>query len=169
MNRLVDQLLRVARLDGVALDVSEEVDLQEVVADIVEYMAPLAIEQNRSVALGGSDRSVRVRGNRHAIEDALRNLVENAIAHTAPHTEVVVELGSDATISVLDHGSGVPREDRDRLFDRFWRGRNSHGAGAGLGLPIAKEIMKAHGGEVSVCDNFSGGAKFTLRFRACSD
>lgn len=164
MNRLVDQLLRVARLDGLALDVSEDVDLGEVSADVVEYMAPLALERNRSIALARPDHSVRIPGNRHAIEDALRNLVENAIAHTPPHTEVVVELGEDRTISVSDHGPGVAEEDREHLFDRFWRGKASRDTGAGLGLAIVKEIMKAHGGEVSVARGSEKGSKFTLRF-----
>jgi signal transduction histidine kinase len=164
MNRLVDQLLRVARLDGVALDVSEDVDLGKVTADVVEYLAPVAIAQGRSLALVVPDQPVRILGNRHAIEDALRNLVENAIAHTAPHTEVLVELGENRTISVSDHGPGVREEDREHIFDRFWRGRNSRDAGAGLGLSIVKEIMKAHGGSVRVTQGVGGGARFTLRF-----
>ncbi|HEY5569660.1 MAG TPA: HAMP domain-containing sensor histidine kinase [Gammaproteobacteria bacterium] len=164
MNRLVEQLLRAARLDGVALDVSDEVDLRKGAADVVEYMAPLAIEQDRSIAFAGPDQPVRVRGNRHAIEDALRNLIENAITHTAVHTEVIVETGEDKTISVCDRGPGIPSEDRERLFDRFWRGKDSRNAGAGLGLSIVKEIMKAHGGHVSASNNPGGGAKFTLHF-----
>lgn len=167
MNRLVDQLLRVARLDSVTLDVSDDVDLRKVAADVVEYMAPLAIERERSIALVGPDRPVRIRGNRHAIEDALRNLVENAIAHTPAHTEVIVELGTDREINVSDHGPGVAEEERKHLFDRFWRGKDSGTAGAGLGLAIVKEIMRAHGGDVSVSSRSSGGgAKFTLRFTA---
>lgn len=164
MNRLVDQLLRVARLDSVALDVTEDLDLRDVAATIVEYLAPLAIEQERSIAITGSDDPVRIRGNRHAIEDALRNVVENAIARTARGTEVVVEVGEDRTITVSDHGPGVPREDREHVFDRFWRGRDPRDAGAGLGLAIVREIMKAHGGEASVTENPGGGARFTLSF-----
>lgn len=164
MNRLVDQLLRVARLDGVAMDVSEDLDLAKIAADVVEYMAPIAIAQERSVALVGTDTAVHVRGNRHAIEDALRNLVENAMAHTPPHAEVTVEVAADGCISVADCGTGVRAEDLAHLFDRFWRGRESCGAGAGLGLAIVKEIMKAHGGDVAVSDNPGGGARFTLRF-----
>jgi len=164
MNRLVDQLLRVARLDGVAMDVSDDLDLGKIAANVVEYMAPIAIGQECSVALVGTDTAVPVRGNRHAIEDVLRNLVENAIAHTPPHTEVTVEVAVDGSIGVADCGTGVRAEDLAFLFDRFWRGRESRGTGAGLGLAIVKEIMKAHGGDVTVSDNPGAGARFTLRF-----
>jgi signal transduction histidine kinase len=166
MNRLVDQLLQVARLDAVALDVSSVVDLGEIAAEVVGYMAPWAIAQGRSLAFVEPDAPARVRGgNRHAIEDALRNLVENAVAHSPPGAEIVVR-AEGPTLGVADRGPGVPPADRERIFERFWRGRGSQGSGAGLGLAIVKEIMTAHGGAVHVEDNPDGGAVFTLRFRA---
>ena len=164
MNRLVDQLLRVARLDAVVLDVSSEVELGAVARDVVESMAPLAIARACSLALTGADRPVRIKGNRHAVEEALRNLVENAIVHTVPQTEVQVEVANDGCLSVSDHGPGVPPEDRAHLFERFWRGRAAPSAGAGLGLAIVKETMQAHGGAIQVANNPGGGARFTLRF-----
>ena len=127
MNRLVQQLLRVARLDAIALDVSESVDLSSVAWDVVEYLAPIAIANNRSLAVQGTERPVFVKGNRNAIEDALRNLVENAIAYAPQNTEIVVSVNSAGSISVADHGSGIPADDRERIFDRFWRGRGSRG------------------------------------------
>ncbi|MEQ3629594.1 MAG: ATP-binding protein [Hyphomonas sp.] len=165
MNRLVEQLLRVARLDSIALDVSTDIDLAAVASEAVEYLAPLAISQERSIALNGADRRVSIKGNRHAVEDALRNLIENAIAHTPPNTEILVEVMEDGKVSVADHGTGVRAEDREHLFDRFWRARGAPGAGAGLGLAIVKETMKAHGGRVVVDDAPGGGARFTLRFQ----
>lgn len=164
MNRLVDQLLRVARLDSVALDVSSDIDLAAIAFEAVEYLAPLAIAQERSIALVGADRPVLVKGNRYAVEDALRNLIENAIAHTPPHTEILVEVTEDGKVGIADQGRGVRPEDRERLFDRFWRAKGSPGNGAGLGLAIVKETMKTHGGEVVVEDAPGGGALFTLLF-----
>jgi signal transduction histidine kinase len=165
MNRLVDQLLQVARLDAIALDVSSVVDLGEVAAEVVGYMAPWAIAQKRSLGFVEPDAPKGVRGNRHAIEDALRNLIENAVTHAPPGSEVVVR-AAGATLSVADHGPGVSPEDRERIFERFRRGRGARGDGAGLGLAIVQEIMLAHGGDVRVEDNLEGaGAVFTLRFR----
>ena len=164
MNRLVEQLLRVARLDAVALGTLDTVDLSTVAADVVVYMAPLAISQGRSIAVLGTERPAHVKGNRHAIEDAIRNLVENAVAHAPPSTEVVITVDPAGSISVADHGAGVRPEDRDRIFDRFWRGLGASGSGAGLGLAIVREIMKAHQGRVEVKDNPGGGAVFKLLF-----
>lgn len=164
MNRLVDQLLRVARLDNLSLDVSGNVDLAAVAADVVASMAPFAIRQQRTVALREPGERVAIRGNADAIADAIRNIIENAIAHTPPETEVTVIVDVDGSVSVADRGPGVRAGDRDQIFERFWRGKGKKAPGAGLGLAIVKEIMDAHGGRVEVTDNPDGGALFTLRF-----
>jgi signal transduction histidine kinase len=163
MNRLIDQLLRVARLDAIALDVSDAVDLNDVASETVAAMAPWSHAQKRRIALHANDEPVVVRGNRYAIGDAIRNLVENAVAHAPPATEVTVSTSADGTVSVADHGPGIAAEYREHIFERFWRGGKG-GSGAGLGLAIVTEIMKAHQGSVSVDDNPGGGAVLTLRF-----
>src|SRR5262249_61930519 len=122
------------------------------------------IAQQRSVAFVGAGGQVEVKGSAHAIEDALRNLIENAIAHTPSGTEVTVTVDRARRVEVADRGSGVPAKDRDNIFKRFWRGRGETSEGAGLGLAIGSEIMRAHRGSVSVADNPGGGAVFTLSF-----
>jgi signal transduction histidine kinase len=169
MNRLVEQLLRVARLDAVALDVSDTVELNTLAADAVAYMAPLAVARQSSLGFQGTGQPVNISGNRQAIEDAIRNLIENAIAHTAPNTEVVISVDTSGSISVADRGSGVLPEVRAHLFDRFWRGKGSRGSGAGLGLAIVQEIMKAHRGNVEIKDNPGGGSVFKLSFPLVGD
>jgi signal transduction histidine kinase len=164
MNRLVDQLLRVARLDSVALDVSDPVDLNDVASEIVAVMAPWSLARKRCIALHANPEPVVVKGSRYAIGDAIRNLVENAVAHTPPLTEVTVSTSADGTVGVADCGPGVAAEHVKEIFERFWRGTGKGGSGAGLGLAIVMEIMKAHHGSVSVDDNPGGGAIFTLRF-----
>jgi signal transduction histidine kinase len=166
MNRLVDQLLRVARLDSLSLDVSGNVDLSAVAADVVAAMAPFAIRQHRTLALLEPPEQVTVRGNADAVADALRNVIENAIVYTPPETEVLVIVGAEGSVSVADRGPGVAASDRDQIFERFWRGQGKKAPGAGLGLAIVKETMEAHGGRVEVTDNLGGGALFTLRFKA---
>jgi signal transduction histidine kinase len=164
MNRLVDQLLRVARLDAVALDVSDAVDLNDVASEIVAAMAPWSLARKRCIALHANPKPVVVRGNRYAIGDAIRNLVENAVAHAPPLTEVTMSTSADGTVTVADRGPGIIAEHRKQIFERFWRGTGKGGSGAGLGLAIVMEIMKAHEGNVSVDDNSGGGTIFTLRF-----
>jgi signal transduction histidine kinase len=165
MNRLVEQLLSVARLDAIALDVSGTVDLNGVAHQAVANLAPWALTQGRAVALVGADRPVVVHGNAYAIDDAIRNLVENAVVHAPPHSEVTVSTRAGGSIDISDHGPGVPQEDRARIFERFWRGKAAPSHGAGLGLAIVAEIMKAHGGSVRVEAGPDGGAVFTLVFR----
>jgi two-component system, OmpR family, sensor histidine kinase TctE len=168
MNRLVEQLLRVARLDAVALEF-DIVDLNEVASSVVAMMAPWAIAQGRTVAFVGTDAPVRIRANGHAVADAVRNLIENGVLHSPPQEEVTVTVHESGRVSVMDHGGGVPLADREHIFDRFWRGKGPKTEGAGLGLAIVREIMKAHGGTVAVADNSGGGALFTLAFSSSKD
>jgi signal transduction histidine kinase len=165
MNRLVEQLLSVARLDSVALDVSSRVDLRKVAEEVVGSMAHLALARGRTVGLAGADRPVVVLGNAEAIEEALRNLVENGLTHTAPETEVIVEVGREGSLSVLDSGPGIPVEDRPHIFDRFWRGKSPRTDGAGLGLAIVMEVVRAHGAGITVSGRGPHGTRFDLRFR----
>jgi two-component system, OmpR family, sensor histidine kinase TctE len=163
MNRLVEQLLRVARLDSVALEFGT-VDLNKVASSAVAAMAPWAIAQGKAIAFAGTEWPVNVKANAHALEDALRNLIENAVAHAPAGTEVTVTVNRAGRIDVADRGRGVPRKDRESIFKRFWRGAGEKKEGAGLGLAIVSEIMRAHRGSVSVADNSGGGALFTLSF-----
>lgn len=165
MNRLVEQLLCVARLDSVALDVSSPVDLRQLAEDVVGSMAHLALSACRTIALTGADDPVVVTGNAAAIADAPRNLIENALVHTTPGTEVIVQLAREGTLSVLDSGPGIAADDRPHIFERFWRGKGVRTGGAGLGLAIVMEIVKAHGATIAVSDRIPRGARFDLRFR----
>jgi two-component system, OmpR family, sensor histidine kinase TctE len=164
MNRLVEQLLRVARLDAIALDVSAEVDLNVCTTALVTSMAPWAIAQSRSLGLDAVAAPVIVLGNLHAIEDALRNLIENAVAHAPSNSEVLVRVDPAGKISVSDSGPGVSSAEREHLFKRFWRRAGGTNSGSGLGLAIVAETMAAHGGNVAVAENPGGGAVFTLVF-----
>jgi len=168
MNRLVEQLLRVARLDAIALDVSKTVDLKATAASIVATLAPWVIERGRILALTGTDKPVYVKGNADAIEDAIRNLVENAVTHSPVGEEVTVEVLTDGRVNVADHGPGVPVDQRERVFDRFWSGGSADTAGVGLGLAIVKKIMAAHRGTAAVRNNSDQGAVFTLAFAQSS-
>jgi signal transduction histidine kinase len=164
MNRLVEQLLRVARLDAIALDTSGTVDLNDVATSVVATMAPWAIARRRTIALAAAVEPVIVHGNAFAIEDGIRNVIENAVAHSPPGEEVAVCVDRDGSVNIADRGPGVPREDREHIFERFWRGKGAETRGAGLGLAIAKEIMKVHRGNIRIGDNPGGGAVFTLSF-----
>jgi signal transduction histidine kinase len=164
MNRLVGQLLRVARLDSVAIDVGERLDLRTTAREVIEYLTPWALAQRRSLGFDAPAGPVRIRGNSHAIADAVRNLIENAVHHTREGTEVSIAVTAEGCITVADHGSGIDESDRRHIFERFWRGRGIRRQGAGLGLAIVAEIVKAHRGEIQVSDAPGGGAVFVVKF-----
>jgi signal transduction histidine kinase len=166
MNRLVEQLLRVARLDAVALDVSGTVDLNDVAANVAATMAPWALGQERMIAFEGLHMPVQIKGNVHAVEDAIRNLIENAVVHSPQRTEVRVSVNPEGSVSVADQGPGVSPENREQIFERFWRGKGAATVGAGLGLAIVKEIMIAHQGKIDIDVGPSGGTIFKLHFTA---
>src|SRR5262249_1494008 len=107
MNRLAEQLLSVARLAAIALHASSTVDLNAGARQTVHNLAPWAVAQARTLAFAGADVPVVVKGNAYAIDDAVRNLVENAVAHAPSGTEVIVSICPDGRIEVSDRGPGV--------------------------------------------------------------
>ena len=126
--------------------------------------AGLAIRRHRDVGVSGAEEPVLVRGNKDAIHQAVRNLVENALRFAPEGTEVEIAVDPAGSVSVSDHGPGVPPGERDMLFRRFWQGerKKRDGGGAGLGLAIAQRIAETHGARLEVADNPGGGARFTL-------
>ena len=165
MGRLVGQLLSVAQLEALDVAADEMVDLHAIAVDVAASLAPFALRRSRSVAVSGEPGIALVRGNAEALRQAVRNLVENALQHTPPDTTVEVAVSAAPALQVIDRGPGVPASDRERLFERFWRGRRS-GDGAGLGLAIVQRIAAAHGGSLTVDDAPGGGGRFTVRLPA---
>ena len=161
MARLVGQLLRMARLESLPLDVTQAVDLRLVAAEAITDLAPLGLGHGIELALLGED-AVPVVGNHAALVLAVTNLVENAISYSLPGGLVEVEVARPGTIRVLDRGPGVLPEYRTRILERFVRGPNPSDGGAGLGLAIVAEIAAAHGGTVCVDCRTGGGAAFVL-------
>ena len=150
-------------LDTAAIEPSEETDLQSVCADVVEYIAPLALREGKEIALSGCEEPVRVKGNREMLFRAVRNLAENAISHSAKGSTVEIILDADGTIGVLDQGPGIREEDREFIFQRFWRGDRRQSGSVGLGLSIVERIAAAHAGTIKVVNRPEGGAHFSLR------
>jgi signal transduction histidine kinase len=116
---------------------------------------------------------VQVRGDRHQLGQALRNLVDNAVLHTTSQVDLDVRPdGRYAVVEVTDDGPGIPADMRERVFDRFVRLDDSRArsvGGSGLGLAIVREVITAHGGTVTVEDTPTGGAVFRIRLPIASD
>ena len=145
------------------MDVTSTIDLIATTAAVLEYMTPWALDQVCLLGFDAPSQPVRVHGNADAIADAVRNLVENAVHQSPAGGEVAVTVSEEGLVTVADRGPGVREADRQRVFERFWRGRGVTRQGAGLGLAIVAEIAKAHSGSIEVADRPGGGALFALR------
>ena len=162
MTRTVEQLLAIAEIEHFPIDRTTTVDLQDICADVTALVAPLALAQSKDIALIGEQLPVLVKGDRQTLFQAIRNLAENAIEHTAPDTTVEIAVYSEGIVQVMDKGPGVAESDREMIFHRFWRGERGRQGGAGLGLSIVTRIAEAHGGSIAVENRLMGGAIFTL-------
>jgi len=166
MTRVVNQLLELAELEDSIAELNELVDLRNVCSEVVALVAPVALTQNKQIALTGTENGVWVTGNGNLLFQAIRNIVDNAIAHTEVGTTVEVEVQPNGTVRVLDEGPGIPEDKRELIFRRFWRrDRTGQSTGAGLGLSIVARILQAHGGTVGVENQPNGGAVFTLHLQ----
>ena len=161
MTRLVSQLLTAARLEAGQMENFEEVDLTEFVRRILADIAPLAHAADRDLELD-SPGKVPAIVSASALEEAVRNLVDNALRHTPPGSTVGVSVRPGATIEVSDRGPGVPLELREQVFEPFWSAARKSEGGAGLGLTIVREALQLHGGSVEIADANGGGAIFRL-------
>ena len=161
--RLVDDLVLLARVDESGLHLRhEDVDLDDLVYAERDRIAAVRPQ----LTVESSIRPARVSGDPHHLQRALRNVVDNAVRH-ARH-RVTLRLAPDhgaVEVVVADDGPGIPPADRDRVFDRFVRldeDRSRTGGGTGLGLPITRDIVVAHGGTITVADAPGGGAAVRL-------
>jgi signal transduction histidine kinase len=164
MTRTVNQVLDIAELENFIVATDARADLHEVCADAVGFMAPLAVDLGKTIALTGDPGPVWVRGHAEALFRAVRNLIENALRHTPSGLSIEVEVMKDG-MRVLDDGPGVPEADRETIFRRFWRRDRTSGDSRGLGLAIVARVAEAHDGSVTVENRPEGGAIFTLRLR----
>lgn len=167
----VDSLMQLARGDATPPQPSTLSDLSTIAEEIVTAQQPLAASRSVSCRLG-RDGPAPFRGDRFGVARAVSNLVSNAILYTEPATCVEVEVGrrgDDVFLEVRDRGPGVPADQRSRIFERFVRlddarGRNPEGAG--LGLAIVDQVVRAHGGRVEVLEHEGGGTIFRISFPA---
>ncbi len=167
--RLVRELIDLSRLQGAEpLPELVPVDVDTVLAEVVDRTGLVAAAKGITIAVGGG-RGLVVRGVEAQLTTAVTNLLANAVAYSPENTKIAVGArarGGYAEIAVTDSGIGIPRADRERVFERFYRvdqSRASRTGGTGLGLAIVKHVASNHGGSVGVWSEEGLGSTFTLR------
>lgn len=168
MRRLIDSLLELARLDAGQDALRRQVfDLGGAAQDVVDMLGPLA--QERGIAIQSQLAPTDCFGDFEHLSQVIINLVTNAILHNHIGGQVKVQVHGEedwASLSVSDHGPGIPKEDLAKVFERFYRGdssRSSLTGGSGLGLAICKAIVDAHGGMIEVRSVPGEETRFTVR------
>jgi signal transduction histidine kinase len=166
LQRLVDDLVLLANTDERPRAARDHVDLDDLVLDEMTRL-----RATTALTVDGSVEPTRVRGNRHELAQVVRNLVDNAGQHA--QTRITLKVASEQTsagpaavFSVGDDGPGIDPADRTRVFGRFVRldhARARHEGGSGLGLAIVEQIVRQHGGTVTVGVSEHGGALFVVR------
>ncbi len=169
ISRVIDDLLDLSRIENEVTPPREPVLVNLVMAEAAERVRAAADQQKVEVVLDEPDPPIAVLGDRRQLTSAVYNLLENAAKFSYEGGQVVVRggvEGEDAVIQVIDHGTGIPARDLERIFERFYRvdqGRARSSSGTGLGLAIVRHVAANHRGSIHVESREGEGSTFTLR------
>ncbi|MEA2651849.1 MAG: two-component system, OmpR family, sensor kinase [Chloroflexota bacterium] len=169
LGELAADLLQLATVSSEGRElIRADVDLADLVESVLRRVSPVA--ERSGVRILNSVEHHVAQLDRIRVEQALTNVLINAVTYSAPGgvVEITVARDGDGTagfaLEVLDRGPGVDQTDRETIFEAFHRGASARGSGAGLGLATARAAVEAHGGSVTVEDRPGGGASFQMRF-----
>jgi signal transduction histidine kinase len=168
VTRLVEELLDVSKIQAGRLEyLQETVDLDALLQEITETLQQST--PSHTILVHGATQTSLI-GDRDRLGQVFINLISNAIKYSPSAETVEIDLSASpetVTISVHDHGLGIPREQRDKIFDRFYRvtdPRRKAIPGLGMGLYIVAEIVQRHGGTIAVDSEVGKGSTFTVTF-----
>lgn len=178
LSEMIRNLLEVSRFEAGAPRLEmEEVDLRELAARAADRFEPTCRKQGVRLRRSLPSGPVTVAADPERAREVLENLLENALSFSPEGESVDIEVtraDGGAEIRVADRGPGVPDEEKEEIFDRFFQGdngseRSSGGSGVGLGLTLCRQIVEAHDGEIGVVDREGGGSLFRVLLPAPSD
>lgn len=154
--RVVSQLLALARTDAddpAVVRIRGQVDMNFLASDVVSELIHHAIRKELDLTFESSNDSATIYGEPAGLRHLVTNLIENAILYTPEQGKVVVRLNRDErslVLTVADNGPGIPPEEREKVFERFYRINGTSGNGSGLGLAIVREVANAHKARVTI-------------------
>lgn len=165
---LIESILNLSKLEDETVEKTyEKIDLYEISKEVVNKLKPQAASHRVNLEIDGEP--IVVSANKRMIEDLIYNLIDNAIKYNIENGEVKVLVRSDENyglISVKDTGIGIPQEEQDRIFERFYRidkSRSKKIEGSGLGLSIVKHIVEYHNGALSLESEIGKGTTITVK------
>ena len=169
IDTLVQSLLKITKLDAGSIVIEKHPEnVAELLRDVELHFAYRAKQEQKEILLSGAD-DIWLSCDRDWMLEAIDNLVKNALDHTGRGGCIQMEwrqLPSTVQILIKDNGSGIHPEDLHHIFKRFYRSRFSQDTqGIGLGLPLAKAIIEAHNGTITVDSELGLGTTFTISFR----
>lgn len=169
LQRLVEDLGELARAEARQLPLTpESVIVADIVEQLVKQAAPRAGVLGITITTGAVDHDARAWVDRGRLQQAIGNLLDNALVHTPAGGTIGIDVrlaGDGVSVSVRDSGPGIPADHLPHIFDRFYRvdaSRSRTTGGVGLGLAIARQFVEASGGHISVDSPATGGTVFTV-------
>ncbi|PSJ42586.1 sensor histidine kinase [Zobellella endophytica] len=143
------------------------VELNTLVKGVCLELAIQALHRRVALAFEPADAPQWIAGDEFALTQMLKNLIENAVAHSPPEAQVEIHVLSRAApaIHILDRGPGLPEAEKARVFERFYRGAASRYAGSGLGMAIARDVAEHHGARILLHDHAPSGLDVEIRFQ----
>jgi two-component system phosphate regulon sensor histidine kinase PhoR len=170
MRELIDDLTDLAQIESGAIALEKEkVALPALLREVAQDLATAAREKQIEIVVSG-DESAAVSADRRRLAQVARNLLDNAVKFSPSGTSVELSVFAEpgrAGFSVADRGPGIPKAERDRIFQRFYqidRSRSKTLPGSGLGLSIVKHLVQLHGGSIEVEGSVGEGSRFVVRF-----
>lgn len=168
LKRLIDDILLLSFIENNDKMSLDKVSIYEVFKEVYEMTSYMAKSKNISLDYEFNNKEIIILSNRDYIKQVFLNLVDNAIKYTPENRSIKVEVKKEKdiiTIKVIDEGLGIPKEDIDRIFERFYRvdkARSRDVGGTGLGLAITKHIVKSLDGSITVNSELNKGSEFIV-------
>ncbi len=169
LTRIVEKLLDMTKMDSSHASMQFiHTDVRDIVQEVYDKLAPLAKSKNIALSLNQPDTEVILPVERDTLTEAIYNIADNSIKYTESEGTVAISVSRDlgnVYIAVTDTGIGIPKEEVQKIFDRFYRvdkARARETGGTGLGLSIAMDAVKLHGGHIEVKSEEDTGSRFTI-------